>query len=491
MRSAVLLRVPKPHGRCYRPRQVQWFSRAPVRSLVHQGAHARTVCSTCRDQNALKAVSEHELRHLSYIARRRASTASSAAQTPKVLVNDMPNQELLIELSPGQAARYPSFWLRDHCLCSVCSHPDTHQRQHDTFTLDPAMKATSVSSTSSGLEITWSDPSNHTSLFPWPWLQRHTPFTTPTNNATTRHRQSRPWTPFLPSSPLPKTSYDAITSTPTGLPALLTQLLTHGISFIPSTPPSPAATESLLSFLGPIRNTHYDAFWDFTSIPQPIDTAYTNLSLPLHTDTTYFTDPAGLQLFHLLSHTPQDHPTNNPGDYEPTLGGESTFADGFAAAAKLHSLNPTYYNILSTIPIVFAAEGSPAGSFRNNLFSSSGSTVFTHHSNTTTKDLRPDNLTLIRFNNLDRSPLTTFPSHQAMLQWYSAAKLYSDILHSEEFLVTVPLRPGEPVVFDNWRVLHGRKAFEGRRRVCGGYVGVDDWRGKVVRFREVEGVGGL
>ena len=40
-----------------------------------------------------------------------------------------------------------------------------------------------------------------------------------------------------------------------------------------------------------------------------------------------------------------------------------------------------------------------------------------------------------------------------------------------------------PVVFDNWRVLHGRKAFEGRRRVCGGYVNVDDWRGKLRRMK--------
>jgi trimethyllysine dioxygenase len=39
-------------------------------------------------------------------------------------------------------------------------------------------------------------------------------------------------------------------------------------------------------------------------------------------------------------------------------------------------------------------------------------------------------------------------------------------------------------VFDNWRVLHGRTAFEGRRRVCGGYIGVDDWRGKETRIRE-------
>ena len=27
----------------------------------------------------------------------------------------------------------------------------------------------------------------------------------------------------------------------------------------------------------------------------------------------------------------------------------------------------------------------------------------------------------------------------------------------------------DKVVFDNWRVLHGRSAFTGKRRICGGY----------------------
>jgi trimethyllysine dioxygenase len=266
---------------------------------------------------------------------------------------------------------------------------------------------------------------------------------------------------------------------------ILSQLLERGIALIPGTPPSPKATETLLTHLGPIRNTHYGAFWDFTSTANPIDTAYTNLGLPLHTDTTYFTDPCGLQLFHLLSHTTTSHPTHNPGDYDSALGGASTFADGFAAAAKLHSLNPTLYQVLSTVPIVFSAEGAPTGTYRNTSLSPLGSPVFTHSSTSTiASNLHPSNLTMVRFNNLDRSPLTLFPSHSIMLQWYAAAKSYSEILHSGEFLIEYPLRPGEPVVFDNWRVLHGRTAFEGRRRVCGGYIGVDDWRGKETKIGE-------
>ena len=33
-------------------------------------------------------------------------------------------------------------------------------------------------------------------------------------------------------------------------------------------------------------------------------------------------------------------------------------------------------------------------------------------------------------------------------------------------------------VFDNWRVLHGRAAFTGKRRMCGGYINHDDYISK-------------
>ena len=36
-------------------------------------------------------------------------------------------------------------------------------------------------------------------------------------------------------------------------------------------------------------------------------------------------------------------------------------------------------------------------------------------------------------------------------------------------------------VFDNWRVLHGRAAFTGKRRMCGGYINHDDY---ISRYRQ-------
>ena len=40
------------------------------------------------------------------------------------------------------------------------------------------------------------------------------------------------------------------------------------------------------------------------------------------------------------------------------------------------------------------------------------------------------------------------------------------------------------IVVDNHRVLHGRSAFTGKRRMCGAYVGVDEYRSKLAVLRE-------
>ena len=39
-------------------------------------------------------------------------------------------------------------------------------------------------------------------------------------------------------------------------------------------------------------------------------------------------------------------------------------------------------------------------------------------------------------------------------------------------------------VLNNHRILHGRSAFDGKRRMCGAYIGVDEYRSKLAVLRE-------
>ena len=92
-------------------------------------------------------------------------------------------------------------------------------------------------------------------------------------------------------------------------------------------------------------NCFLGGFWDFTADLSSKDTAYTQEALPLHTDTTYFSDPAGLQLFHLLSHTDGE-------------GGETVLVDGFRAAHNMKYQDNSAYKILKNTSIYAHASGN-------------------------------------------------------------------------------------------------------------------------------------
>ena len=184
------------------------------------------------------------------------------------------------------------------------------------------------------------------------------------------------------------------------------------------------------------------------------DTAYTSLALGPHTDTTYFTDPAGLQMFHLLSH-------------ESGSGGQSLLIDGFKAARILEEESKEAYDILASFPISWHASGNqgttitPAEDYPVLKLTSKKDRNFW------------GSVMQVRWNNDDRGVLQVRGNDRDRIRfaekWYPAARKWDEILKRETLQYWAQLEPGRPVIFDNWRVLHGRSAFTGKRRICGGY----------------------
>ncbi|KFY07001.1 hypothetical protein V491_08566 [Pseudogymnoascus sp. VKM F-3775] len=60
-------------------------------------------------------------------------------------------------------------------------------------------------------------------------------------------------------------------------------------------------------------------------------------------------------------------------------------------------------------------------------------------------------------------------------EWFEAARVWNSIITDKKNEYWEQLVPGRPVIFDNWRVMHARSAFEGKRRMCGGYINRDDF----------------
>ncbi|RXW23272.1 hypothetical protein EST38_g2573 [Candolleomyces aberdarensis] len=299
---------------------------------------------------------------------------------------------------------------------------------------------------------------NHTSLYPWSWLEVNSydpPLTRDANKT-----EKVLWGSKIQQAP-PTVAYEEVMAGDAGLYKWLSNIDRSGFSFVSGVPPTPEATEELSERIGFIRETQYGRFWSFTSDLAKGDMAYTTIALGAHTDNTYFTDPCGLQLFHLLEHT-------------GGTGGATLLVDGFYAASILRELNPEAYRLLSEVPIPAHAAGEPTSFYRPTP--ASGYPVFGH-------DKLTRDLTQVRWNNDNRSVMSHLEAG-SVEKWYEAIRLWNKCLTSSDSEYWVQLQPGTVVVVDNHRVLHGRSAFDGKRRMCGAYIGVDEYRSKFAVLSE-------
>ncbi|KAG9027363.1 hypothetical protein FRB95_007824 [Tulasnella sp. JGI-2019a] len=358
-------------------------------------------------------------------------------------------------------SRYHNIWLRDHCRCSECFHPITKQRLVDTFEIPADIHPNNVESKENGLEVTWPASPPHVSLYPWSWL-RDNSYDPPAEASSKGRNEKILWGARISDSP-PTVTCEEVMKDDAGLLRWLQKIDQFGFCFVEGVPTNPESTEALCRRIAFIRETQYGGFWDFTSDLSHGDTAYTNIALKAHTDNTYYTDPAGLQLFHLLSHTDGE-------------GGATLLVDGFYVASILKEINPSAFDILSRVRIPAHAAGDDRSFYKPGP-TSAGYPLITLDPNT-------DLVAQVRYNNDDRSVISGLEGNQ-MEEWYQALRAWNKCLTSHDSEYWVQLKPGTAVVVDNYRVLHGRSAFSGKRRMCGAYIGADEYRSKLTVLQEL------
>ncbi|CAO3593881.1 unnamed protein product [Absidia cylindrospora] len=372
-------------------------------------------------------------------------------------------RQLDITLANDNATTYtlPYFWLRDHCRCPRCYHPVTRQRLVNTFGLDRDIQPTSVTCETDGLHLVW--PDGHTSDYAYDWVTTH------------GHQLNKKWTDALaPTEAIrlwrggqdliqgadrPRLTFDEVLETKEGLAQWLYRLEIDGIAFVEDVPTTLEATEQLARRLCFLRETHYSqGMWSFTADLAHADTAYTQLALGAHTDNTYFTEPSGLQMFHKLEFQGQ--------------GGDSLFVDGFSVAQQLKQQDPEAYTTLTQTLIPTHS----AGDEHVLIVPTPRAYPILNH------DPLTGDLYQIRYNNDDRSTLNHL-SPQALDRFYDALFVWQKLLTDPSNEYWDPLTPGRVATFDNWRVLHGRSAFTGHRRICGAYFPWDDYRSRARTMR--------
>lgn len=142
----------------------------------------------------------------------------------------------------------------------------------------------------------------------------------------------------------------------------------------------------------------------------------------------YYTQSAGLQLFHCLENT------------DPK-GGDTLLVDGFRAAKEMRVKHPNGYKLLSGVPMPYFAAGDP-----HHFFEYRAAPVLTH-------DLSGE-LVQVRWNNDDRSTIDDFAeTGESMDKFYQAMRDWMEIITSQESEYWSRLEPGRALIFDNWRVV--------------------------------------
>ena len=350
---------------------------------------------------------------------------------------------LTVTWDDGATSDYPWIWLRDHSHDEQTLHPVTHQRQLHTASIAPTLTATATKVAGDELQVEWAGDPQPSSL-PVGFLEK---YRMPTPATARLAVEPVLWDAEM-IRPTPSTPYDDIMGSDDGLRDWLEKVARYGFALATGTPANSEATEGLVRRVAYVRESIFGGFWEFTADLSKADTAYTNIELLAHNDGTYSHDAPGLQLLHCL--------------YFDGTGGDSTMADGFRVAQELKESASEHYDTLArvAVPGQYVGDGSHLMAARPVL----------RHDHT-------GRLVQVSFNNGDRAPFLLPP--EEMVAFYDAIRAFDELANDRRFQWRHVLAPGEAMLFDNWRALHGRAAYTGKRTMCGAYLNHEDFESKL------------
>ena len=165
----------------------------------------------------------------------------------------------------------------------------------------------------------------------------------------------------------------------------------------------------------------------------------------------------GILSFHCLEHSGK--------------GGESRFVDGFCVAERIRQTNPKYLTLLSKVTIPFEVDYADA------FFRARKSFFQTNQEGEVIK---------VNFNDWDRRPLDAqsidemqsalgCDTDEAVGTYYKALHCLHDLMYGDKFTYEIKLLPGMLLVFNNQRMIHGRRELTGHRTLCGSQINCEDW----------------
>jgi len=344
-----------------------------------------------------------------------------------------------VELADGTHAALHVLALRDGCPCSECRHPVSGQRLFESSRVLPAAGAATAGVSEEGsLELDWSD--GHRSFFPAAWICGEAAAAARGRRAA---RDRRLWTAELGDS-LPEHHWPKVAEDDRARADWLRDVATLGFALLHGVPREPGFVEHVAGLFGAVRETNYGRVFDVSVAVGATNLADTALPLSPHTDNPYREPTPTVQLLHCLA--------------SEVVGGHTVLVDGFAAVERLRSEAPDRLATLAREPIRFAYRDENADL----------------EADVPVVSLDPlGEVVALHLNNRSKGIPHGDPARVA--SWYDAYLGLVALVETPELQVVFRLEPGDLILFDNLRVLHGRTGFAsaGTRRLQGCYADRD------------------
>ncbi|XP_077178104.1 gamma-butyrobetaine dioxygenase [Paroedura picta] len=398
------------------------------------------------------------------LSRRPWQHSTGAAQAVQISRGSAPiqkvealdkNQFVCVHWEDGSESLYPSVWLRDNCQCPDCFLHSAKARKLPLENLDVNIEPKDVTlMEQKKVYIIW--PDNHTSEFEAEWLKKRC-FSEQARAKIQEElflSERQYWGSDLQ---LPTMTFEEVLYCDKSAYKWLATLKKVGIVLLTGAPIRQGELLKLGQRIGFLRLTFYGPTWQVQDKVDANNVAYTTGKLSFHTDYPVLQYPPGIQFLHCIKQTP--------------TGGESEVVDGFHVANKFKERNPQAFQILTSTPVDFTDTGTDYCDF-------------SVQSKQRILDIDDKGqMVRINFNNATRDTILDIPA-QKVKPFYSALKDFVNLLNSVENKFTYKMKPGEIVVFDNWRLLHGRQSYQAgteiSRHLEGAYA---DWDVVMSRLR--------
>jgi gamma-butyrobetaine dioxygenase len=342
---------------------------------------------------------------------------------------------LVVTWTDGTNMPFPTIWLRDNCPSGL--HPETHERLLDLLSIAETPILTSATIDGETAVLSYAD--GHISRMPTSLLNAHCPGQP---NFHTGDIPVQLWRADHGAANILRHAATSILAEDFALKNWMQDTATFGLTIVDHLQDRTEAGVEIAERIGFLRATNFGTTFEVVNMPDPNNLAYTSVALPLHTDLPNQEVPPGYQFLHCLANE--------------AVGGGSLLADGFAMAEDLRTEDLDAFQLLCDVSIPFRFHDDSADIRVHRPVITLGS---------------KGEVIEIRYNAHLAGVFDM--SSEIMPAYYRAYRAYMAKTRDPKYRLTLKLKAGEMVVFDNRRILHGRDSFDpstGFRHLHGCYV---------------------